>query len=61
MNEINLKEEARSRGVPNIGNPQRRRDLEPNHLYEIYMDEFDNEYIIRRGIMTIVSADGKVY
>ena len=61
MSDINLKEEAQSRGVPRIGNPIRCRDLEPNHLYVIYMDEFDNEYIIRRGILTIVSADGKVY
>ena len=54
MSDINLIEEARSRGVPNIGNPVR-------HLYVIYMDEFNNEYIIRRGILTIVSADGRVY
>ena len=33
----------------------------PNHLYEIYMDEFDNEYIIRRGILTIVTGDGRVF
>ena len=61
MGDINLMEEARSRGVPQIGTPFRCRDLEPNHLYVIYMDEFDNEYIIRRGILTIVSADGKVF
>ena len=58
---MNLKAEARKRGIQNIGDPYRRHDLEPNHLYEIYMDEYDNEYIIRRGILTIVAADGTVY
>lgn len=61
MTDLNLKDEAMRRGVPQIGLPYRREDLEPNHLYEIYMDEFDNEYIIRRGILTIVTGDGKVF
>ncbi len=61
MTDLNLKEEAEKRGVPQIGEPYRCEDLEPNHLYEIYMDEFDNEYILRRGILTIVSGAGKVY
>ncbi len=61
MTAQNLKEEAVKRGLPQIGEPFRCHDLEPNHLYEIYLDEFDNEYIIRRGILTIVSGVGKVY
>ena len=61
MNEISISEEARSRGVPQVGTPVRCRDLEPNHLYIIYMDEFSNEYIIRRGILTIVTGDGRVF
>ena len=61
MTEINLKDEAIRRGVPRIGEPYRCHELEPNHHYEIYMDEFDNEYIIRRGILTIVTGDGRVF
>ena len=61
MTHMNLKDEAIRRGVPHIGDPFRCHDLEPSHLYEIYMDEFNNEYIIRRGILTIVSGDGRVY
>ncbi len=61
MTDLNLKAEAAKRGVPHIGEPYRCQDLEPNHLYEIYMDEFNNEYIIRRGILTIVTGDGIVY
>ena len=61
MTGTNLKDEARRRGVPRIGDPYRCQELEPNHLYEIYMDEFNNEYIIRRGILTIVTGDGRVF
>ncbi|MBQ9662907.1 MAG: hypothetical protein IJV40_07140 [Oscillospiraceae bacterium] len=61
MTTLNLKDEAARRGVPRIGEPRRCQELEPNHLYEIYMDEFDNEFIIRRGILTIVTGDGKVF
>ena len=61
MTNLNLKDEAKRRGVPRIGEPHRCQELEPNHLYEIYMDEFDNEFIIRRGILTIVTGDGKVF
>ena len=61
MAEEELRAEALSRGLPEVGTPQRRVDLEPNHLYVCYMDEFDNEYVVRRGILTIVSADGRVY
>ena len=56
-----LRQEAINRGVLRVGTPERRTDLEPNHLYEIYMDEYGNEYVIRRGILTIVSCYGRVY
>ena len=61
MTVLSLKDEAVKRGVPQIGDPFRCEQLEPNHLYEIYMDEYDNEYIIRRGILTIVTGDGRVF
>ncbi len=54
-------EESKKRGLYRIGTPVRRTDLEPNHLYQCYMDEFENEYVVRRGILTIVTVDGKVY
>ena len=61
MKELEIVEEARKRGLPQIGAPVRRTDLEPNHLYLCYMDEFDNEYVVRRGILTVVTADGRVF
>ena len=56
-----LREEAIKRGVLRVGMPEHRPDLEPNHLYVIYMDQYGNEYVIRRGILTIVSCYGRVY
>ncbi len=61
MTEQEIIEEAKRRGMPFVGLPVRRMDLEPSHLYICYMDEYDNEFVIRRGILTIVTADGKVY
>ncbi len=56
-----LRQEAMKRGMRCVGSPEHRPDLEPNHLYVIYEDEFGNEYVIRRGILTIVSSGGEVY
>lgn len=61
MTEFEIIEEAKKRGVPKIGTPVRRTDLEPNHLYVCYMDEYENEYVVRRGILTVVTGDGQVF
>ncbi len=61
MTELEIIEEAAKRGLVEIGTPVRRTDLEPNHLYVCYMDEYENEYVVRRGILTVVTADGRVY
>jgi len=61
MTETEIIEESKKRGLKNIGTPVRRTDLEPNHLYLCYMDEYDNEFVVRRGILTVVTLDGKVY
>ena len=61
MTEMQLIKEAQKRGLPQVGIPVRRADLEPNHLYTCFMDEYGNEYVIRREILTIVTEDGKVY
>ena len=61
MTELEITAEAAKRGLSEIGTPVRRTDLEPNHLYVCYMDEYENEYVVRRGILTVVTADGRVY
>ncbi len=61
MTESEMIQEAKKRGLLKVGTPVRRTDLEPNHLYVCYMDEFNNEYVVRRGILTIVTQEGTVY
>ena len=43
-----------------VGQLRRCPDLEPSHLYQYYLDDAENRYILRRGILTIVTADGDV-
>lgn len=38
-----------------------REGREPARRCRYYEDEAGNLYIVRRGILTIVAADGKVY
>ena len=44
-----------------VGALIRRRDQEPTHLYQCFFDEAGNRYILHRGILTIIAADGTVY
>ena len=43
-----------------VGQLRRCPDLEPLHLYQCYCDNASNRYILRRGILTIVTAEGDV-
>ena len=44
-----------------IGELTRCTDREPTHLYQCYFDEARNEFILRRGILTIIASDGTVF
>ncbi len=44
-----------------VGTLVRHREPEPTHVYQCFLDEAENEYILRRGILTIIAADGRVY
>ena len=39
----------------------RHRELTPTHIYQCFLNEAQNEYILRQGILTIIAANGKVY
>lgn len=58
---MSVKMQAEKIGFPIIGNLTRHEELEPSHLYFCYLDEADNRFILRRGILTIVAADGTVW
>ena len=58
---MGLRAQAEKIGFQIVGALIRRRDFEPTHLYQCFFDEAQNQFILHRGILTIVSADGTVY
>jgi len=58
---MNVRAQAERIGFQVVGRLVRCRGLEPSHLYQCFLDEAENEYILRRGILTIIAADGSVY
>lgn len=58
---MSIKAQAEKIGFQIVGSLVRCMDREPSHLYQCFFDEAENEYILHRGILTIVAADGRVY
>ena len=58
---MGLQAQAERIGFRIVGALRRRADLEPTHLYRCFLDEAENRYILHRGILTIIAADGTVY
>ncbi len=58
---MDIRAQAIRIGFPIVGRLTRCTELEPSHLYRCYCDEASNRYILRRGILTIVAADGSVF
>ena len=59
--DMGIRAQAESIGFRIVGALVRRRDFEPSHLYQCFFDEAENQYILHRGILTIIAADGTVY
>ena len=57
---MSIRKQAERIGFRIIGDLTRCVDLEPSHLYRCYFDDAENKYILYRGILTIVAADGRV-
>ncbi len=55
-----VREQAKSLGHEIIGKLTRCPDWERQRCERWYMDEGKNEYYVRRGILTIITADGGV-
>ncbi len=58
---MGLQKQAERLGFHIVGSLVRCRGYEPTHLYQCFFDEAENQYILHRGILTIVAADGTVY
>ena len=59
--DMGIRAQAERIGFQVIGELTRCVDCEPTHLYRCYFDEARNEFILRRGILTIIASDGTVF
>lgn len=57
---MSIREQAAAFGFEIIGQLTRRPEWETARPERAYIDEAGNEYYTRRGILTIVTADGAV-
>ena len=58
---MSIRTQAERIGFRIVGELTRCMGMEPSHLYRCYFDEASNKYILYRGILTIVAADGTVF
>ena len=58
---MSISAQAERGGFRIVGELTRSIEREPTHLYQCYYDEARNEFIVRRGILTIIAVDGKVF
>ena len=58
---MSIRKQAEKIGFRIVGELTRCMGMEPSHLYQCYLDDAQNKYILRRGILTIVAADGRVF
>ena len=59
--DMTIRAQAERIGFRIVGELTRCVGMEPTHLYQYYLDEAENRYIVRRGILTIIAADGRVF
>lgn len=57
---MNIRQQAKALNFEIVGKLTRRPEWETNKHERAYMDEAGNEYYTRRGVLTIVTADGGV-
>ena len=57
---MSIREQAANLGFEIVGRLVRHAELEIFRLEKVYLDDAGNEYLVRRGILTIVTADGGV-
>ena len=58
---MNVSVQAQSLGFHIAGKLTPAEGQEPSRRCRYFRDEAGNVYVVRRGILTIIAADGKVY
>ena len=57
---MSIREQAAALQFKIVGHLVRHTELEIFRLEQVYLDDAGNAYLTRRGILTIVTADGTV-
>lgn len=57
---MNIRQQAKALKFEIVGKLTRRPEWEKSRHERAYIDEAGNEYYTRRGVLTIVTADGGV-
>ncbi len=57
---MSIREQAANLKFEIIGNLERHEELEIFRVEQVYLDDAGNAYLVRRGILTIVTAEGWV-
>lgn len=57
---MSIRQQAQQLGFEIVGKLTRRPEWEKDRHERAYIDEAGNEYYTRRGVLTIVTADGGV-
>ena len=58
---MSVEKQAQNRGFQIVGRLCRYEDPVQSKRFICYMDEAGNEYIMYRGVLTIISANGEVF
>lgn len=57
---MSIRKQAENLGHKIVGQLVRHNELEIFRLEQVYLDDAGNAYLVRRGILTIVTPDGVV-
>jgi hypothetical protein len=57
---MSIEKQAQDLGFQIIGNLRRCEEQEQSWRYLCYSDEANNEYVLYRGILTIITPEGKI-
>ncbi len=58
---MSVAQQAQNLGFPPVGELVRCPEWELSDRYRCYLDSLGNLFILYRGILTILTADGRVY
>lgn len=61
METMSVEKQAQDRGFEIVGSLRRCDDAVQSKRFLCYLDEAGNEYVMYRGVLTIIAANGDVF